>query len=75
MPVTLPLKKMSTEDKLRAMEELWVDLSRNEKDIATPAWHLEALKDAKQAVANGTAHFVDWEVAKTRLRRRAARFR
>src|SRR5438874_1588424 len=30
MAITLPISRMSREDKLRAMEELWADLSRDE---------------------------------------------
>jgi Putative addiction module component len=37
--VTLPLDKMTVAEKLRAMEMLWADLSRNEAQIESPAWH------------------------------------
>jgi len=33
MPFELDLEKMTLEEKLRAMEALWTDLSRNEEDI------------------------------------------
>jgi len=38
MPVVLPLKKMSRDDKLRAMEALWADLSQDEDRFESPAW-------------------------------------
>ena len=73
MTTMLPLKKMSRVDKLRAMEELWVDLSRDEAGIESPAWHGEALHHARGLVADGKAKFRDWEEAKVRIRRKAAR--
>lgn len=70
MPTVLPLKRMSRVQKLRAMEEIWTDLSRNESRYESPAWHKDALEEAERAVASGKAKFSDWEVAKERLRRR-----
>ena len=71
MPVVLPLKKMSRTDKLRAMEALWADLSKDEARFESPAWHEDALKEAKQAFKSGKAKFGDWEQAKKWLRRKA----
>jgi hypothetical protein len=73
MPVVLPLKKMSREEKLRAMEALWVDLSRDEDRFDSPVWHEKALGEAEQMVKTRKAHFGDWEEAKKRIRRKAAR--
>ncbi len=73
MPTVLPLKRMSRVQKLRAMEEIWVDLSRDEDRYESPAWHKEALQEAERAVASGKAKFSDWEEAKERLRRKIAK--
>lgn len=73
MATVLPLKKMSRVEKLRAMEAIWADLSRDEDQFESPAWHADALRETEQAVASGAAKFVDWEEAKKRLRRKAAR--
>ena len=73
MPVVLPLKKMSRDEKLRAMEALWVDLSRDEDRFESPAWHEQALREAERAVKTGKARFSDWEQAKKRIRRKAAK--
>jgi hypothetical protein len=73
MATVLPLKSMSRVEKLRAMEAIWEDLSRDEDKFESPAWHGEALREAERAVASGKAKFVDWEEAKKRLRRKAAR--
>jgi hypothetical protein len=64
---------MSRVQKLRAMEEIWTDLSRDENRYESPAWHKDALEEAERAVASGTAKFSNWEEAKERLRRRIAK--
>ena len=71
MPTTLSLKSMTKADKLRAMEELWVDLTKNEAAFASPSWHLAELRATEERVATGKEEFIDWDVAKKSLRRRA----
>jgi hypothetical protein len=73
MPTVLPLKRMSRVQKLRAMEELWADISRDDDRYESPAWHKDALEEAKRAVESGKAKFSDWEEAKERLRRKIAK--
>jgi len=73
MATVLPLKKMSRLEKLQAMEALWVDLSRDEDRLESPAWHGDALREAERAVSSGKATFSDWDEAKERLRRKAAK--
>ena len=75
MALSLPLKKMSRADKLRAMDALWADLSRNDGGIKSPAWHEDALREAEQQVKSGKAKFSDWGRAKARIRRLAAKDR
>lgn len=72
MPTMLPLKSMSRLEKLREMEALWADLSRDEQKLKSPAWHRTALQEAEAAVKSGKAKFSDWDEAKTRLRRQTA---
>ena len=62
--MALPLEKMTLAEKLQAMEELWADLSRDDK-FESPAWHGEVLKKRKTET-----DFVDWETAKEQLRTR-----
>ena len=68
MNVVLPLDKMTKEDKLRAMEALWADLSRDEEQIESPAWHGEVLRERVEAVKSGRETFIEWEEAKRQLR-------
>ena len=68
MEATLPLDKMTVAEKLRAMETLWADLSRNEAQIESPAWHGDVLRDREAKIKSGEEKFIDWEVAKKQLR-------
>lgn len=70
MNVTLPLEQMTTADKLRAMEALWVDLSRHAEEIPSPAWHEEVLKAREEKRKSGQEQPMDWEAAKRELRAR-----
>jgi hypothetical protein len=73
MPVVLPLQKMSRAEKLRAMEALWADLSKDDDRFESPLWHGHVLRETERAVKNGKAKFTDWEKAKKRIRRKAAK--
>jgi hypothetical protein len=73
MPITLPIKKMTRKEKLIAMEELWTDLSRDDSRIVSPSWHADELRKAERLVGEGKAKFSDWEEAKVRIRRKAAK--
>ena len=70
MDITLPLEQMTTAEKLRAMEALWADLSRNEESIPSPAWHGQVLEEREARVKSGQEKFIDWEAAKQELRDR-----
>jgi hypothetical protein len=71
MAVTLAIERMSREDKLRAMEALWADLSRDEAELDSPRWHGAVLRDTEQLVREGKAKFSDWQSARRRIRRKA----
>lgn len=70
MDITLPLDQMTLAEKLRLMEALWADLSRNEQNIESPAWHGQVLEEREQRLRSGEARFIDWETAKQHLRDR-----
>jgi hypothetical protein len=58
---------MSWEEKLRAMEELWESLSRDESRLEFPAWHGDALRETEQRYEAGQEQPVDWAIAKQEL--------
>ena len=70
MDITLPLDQMTIAEKLRVMESLWADLSRNEQELESPAWHEQVLKERDERVRSGDETFIDWETAKRQLRDR-----
>jgi len=70
MSMSLPLKDMTLQEKLAAMELLWEDLARSPESIESPAWHKDTLDERRQRIAEGKAQFVDWETAKAEIRKK-----
>ncbi len=66
------IRQLPRAEKLRLMEALWADLSRDEAELESPAWHETALKETQQRLANGQEQVLDWEQAKAELRKRPA---
>jgi len=55
-------------EKLRLLETLWDDLSRDDAQLESPAWHAAALAETQQRLASGQEQVLDWEQAKVTLR-------
>jgi hypothetical protein len=70
MPFNLPLKEMTIQEKLAAMESLWEDLARTPDAIESPGWHKDILDERRQRVAEGHSRFIDWETAKAGIRKK-----
>jgi len=70
MQLTLPLDKMTTEEKIRAIEDIWEDLLRTVEEIPSPTWHADVLHARESRVREGSAEFGDWGEAKQRIRKR-----
>ena len=68
MNVTLPLEKMSTEEKIQTMETLWDDLCKKADSLRSPLWHKDILQEREEKLKTGEDEFVDWEKAKNQLR-------
>jgi hypothetical protein len=68
--ISLPLDRMAVAEKLMAMEMLWDDLCRDESQIPVPEWHKQLLDERERQIESGEAKFVDWEIAKARIRDR-----
>lgn len=67
---TLPLAQMTREEKLRALEAIWTDLSKDDAEVESPTWHEDALKETDTRLAAGQERIEDWQVAKQELRKR-----
>ena len=68
MAATVDLQQMTIPDKLRLMEALWKDLSRGDANITSPEWHGDVLAERDRLIESGEESFLDWEVAKKKLR-------
>jgi len=68
--VDLPLSKLSLAQKLDLMETLWMDLTQNEKQFESPAWHEVILKDREKAFKASRIIVSDWGKAKERIRKK-----
>ncbi len=64
------LQQMSRLEKVRLMETIWADLSREDDAVESPAWHQAELKQTEARYAAGAEELVDWSDAKKELRRR-----
>jgi hypothetical protein len=60
---------MPRQEKLKLMEALWADLSRDGAELESPAWHADALRESAERVACGEEKILSWEQAKAKLRR------
>jgi putative addiction module component (TIGR02574 family) len=67
MSVTLPLKKMSFEEKIQTMELLWDDLCKTQEQLESPAWHLDEIKRREQAVKEGKTEYLDLDAIKKEI--------
>jgi hypothetical protein len=68
MNATVDLSQMSVPEKLRLMEDLWRDLSQNERDVTSPEWHGVILAGRERKLATGEDTLLDWDSAKRQLR-------
>ena len=72
MAGTLPLDKMSLEEKLQAMESLWDDLCNKAGGISSPAWHEGVLAERLSMQERGEDQFEDWDAAKRNIKNKLA---
>lgn len=70
MPTILPLGKMTRLQKIRAMNELWCDLTALSDDLPSPAWHGAELARRKAKAEAGSVVWTDWAVVKDRMRKK-----
>lgn len=69
MALPLRLNEMTTKEKLDAMELLWQDLAGSVEPLESPDWHKEILDKRQRRATGGDAEFLDWEAAKTEIRK------
>jgi hypothetical protein len=64
----LEIQQLPRQEKLKLMEMLWADLSRDEAELESPAWHADALRETAERRPRGEETVLDWEQAKAQLR-------
>ncbi|WP_397471827.1 addiction module protein [Rheinheimera sp.] len=68
MITTEQIKQLSTAEKLQVMETLWQELTAEGADqLASPAWHQQALQQTENAVREDDEVTYDCEQAKNSL--------
>jgi hypothetical protein len=70
MTIQEQVLQLPKNEKLKMMEALWTNLSRDSSDLVSPAWHETVLKETEARYAAGKEGFSDWEEAKKELRDR-----
>lgn len=75
MSTILPLDKMTTEEKLKLVEEIWDDLLKSPDRLPIQQWHKDLLDERAQLVAEGKARYIPWEQARREIAEEIARGR
>ena len=58
------IKKMTTIQRIQAMEALWDSLLNDDSDLQSPHWHQEILEARKKQIDSGEAKFISIEKLK-----------
>ncbi len=61
---SVEIKKMSTIERLQAMEALWSSLLYEDDEIESPEWHKDILEQRKRKIKYGKAKFITLEELK-----------
>jgi hypothetical protein len=64
----LEIQQLPRQEKLKLMEMLWVELSRDEAELESPGWHADVLRETAERRASGEDTVLDWDLAKEKLR-------
>ena len=67
MSITIPLEKMTIEEKIQAMESIWNDLCSQTEQLSSPSWHGAVLDEREAAIKSGDDKFEDWETTKQHI--------
>jgi hypothetical protein len=67
MSVIEQIREMPLHEKLLTMEALWENLASSEESVEIPDWHKDVLDQRELLIAEGKAHFIDWEQAKKEI--------
>ena len=66
------IERMSLEERLQAIEQLWASISRGPQEVPSPAWHGEVLSSRLAKVERGEGEFLPVAELKARLHKPSA---
>ena len=67
MDIAIPLEKMTTAEKLKALGDIWSDLRRTPDEVPSPDWHADILHARQSRAREGSSRLRDWTDAKRRI--------
>lgn len=70
MQTSVDIEKLSREEKLQLMHEIWENLVKDEKQIESPEWHKGVLHETEERVNSERERLMNWPDAKEELRKR-----
>ena len=62
------IERMSVQEKVQALEQLWDSLVHEEESVQSPGWHAELLAVRKRRALSGESKFLTLDQLQTRLR-------
>ena len=63
------IKGLPRSEKIKIMEALWEDLSKDDQELTSPEWHADALRETEERVNAGDEKLHSWDDAKKELRK------
>jgi hypothetical protein len=67
MTTAWSLEKMSIEEKIQTMENIWDDLCKKADGILSPQWHEKVLQEREAGINDGKEVFINWNDAKKKI--------
>lgn len=67
MDISIPLEKMSIDQKIQAMETIWDDLCQKADSLSSPDWHRQVLQERAAGIKEGNEEFISLEMAKEQV--------
>lgn len=68
MNIQEQILQLPKEEKLKLMEALWEDLSRDPDALESPAWQEEEIRKTRERLERGEEEILDWPEVKQELR-------
>ncbi len=67
MEISIPLDKMSIDEKIQVMEAIWDDLCQKADSLSSPDWHRQVLQEREAGIKEGRDEFISLEKAREQV--------